>query len=854
MANNFNFNDVLKNFNFNVLNESDDDSSFIIILFVLGLIFVAVISVMGIFFINKRRQSEDESAGLAGDGSQAHGARDPAVQQIIAQVPPDPPSGFSMSDFIGMLGPLLLGIGIGVAMDSVFWALKRLGTGSRNLIKSTIRASAAFKSALRPKFNVRAAMKSGRKFLAKNLMKLSMSSRVLFGMLWSKALRAAGVSAARIEALLAAKIGPQAASLVAARAASQVATKTAGMGPFAAVELVVGVTGMALDITNTGGYMTIDGRKTSDLLVERERQSAVLKNSFIQGPTKDDGTIDTSSAAGFYPLYWGPLDEMNDVPGVDGLDAFDILVEERMFSLLFADDPDPFITKLFVHMAQRYGTSTTDIEQLISACMLTDMSQEDYWGLYDRAFNSLCTENGGVLVDPGVTGVPLQCSHASETACHAKSPYTLATGPITSDDTNYTYTEWRDREFFNKNYGPAQVPSTATGACIIQSPAIPEACAESVCTKRGSGQQCGNNEYIRNRGICQNTQQLCQFAAGVSFCERMPKPGEAGQECKTGLDGKRADLGPASNILLPNETLKSCYVDSGQAWGEFFTSGTIYRYFASGGFASDIANLGTQQIGTSGVTVSGALTGGTGTALDVAQNLQQQGQQAADAAQQQNCTLNGGQYTGGQCYTCPAGQTLSPIEVDNGQGNFTITGYNCVAAPPPPPPVVQPWQHASTPTPPGVQIASLPVQTSTVSGSQSCPSGSVNSGLGCLNGYCGANTPCLTCPSGQTLSGDNAWCYECPPGTSWVNSASGCVSSLVPMIITNGSRVSKYDLPGYTCPTGSTTEDAYCVTCPSGGFYDTNAFQCKSCPAGSSMVRQPPVDWMSPDTSYCARN
>lgn len=615
-------NDILNNLNFNSLNESDDSG--IIILFVIFFFSILVLSIIGIFVINKRRRDEDASSTISpSPTSDVHGSRDPAVQQILAQVPPEPPSGFSMPDFLQMLGPLLLGIGIGAAMDAVFWALKRLEAGSRNVIKSAIRASAAFKSALRPKFNIRAAMKSGRKFLAKNLMKLSMSSRVLFGMLWSKALRAAGVSATQVESLLAARIGQAAAERVAARTAAQVATKTAGMGPFAAAELAVGVVGMALDMTNTGGYTTIDSRKTSDLLVEREKQNATLKNAFIQGPKKDDGTIDASAAAGFYPLYWGPLDEMNDVPDVDGLDAFDMLIEERMFTLLFAEDPDPFITKLFVHMAQRYGTSTTDLEENIRLSMVSDMDQDDYWGLYDRAFNSLCTENGGVLIDPGVAGVPLQCSHASETACHAKSPYTAANGPSTNDDTNYTYTEWRDRDFFNKNYGPAQVPSTASGACIIQSPAIPDACMEQVCTTRSTGTKCGQNEYIRNRGICQNTEDLCRNTTGVSYCERMPKPGEAGQECETGLGlvRNRADLGPASSILLPNETLKSCYTDPSQNWGEFFLGETIFRYFESGAFTADAATLGqatAQGLATAATSVAVQAAGVQGSTVQAA--------------------------------------------------------------------------------------------------------------------------------------------------------------------------------------------------------------------------------------------
>jgi hypothetical protein len=239
-------------------------------------------------------------------------------------------------------------------------------------------------------------------------------------------------------------------------------------------------------------------------------------------------------------------------------------------------------------------------------------------------------------------------------------------------------------------------------------------------------------------------------------------------------------------------------------------------------------------------------------ALTQAQNLAAQGQAQQSYAQQAACFMNGGQYTGGKCYTCPAGQV--PTEVlgayDAGLDSYPITGYNCVAAPPAAQ-VVFPWQHAATPTPPGVQTASLPVQTSTVSGTQSCPSGSVNSGLGCYNGYCGANTPCLTCPSGQTLSSDNAWCYTCPPGSTWQGSTTGCVASSLPVTVTTSSTAQPATWTGSTpsCPSGYSLNEAqayYCYACPTGQvlFMDNFITKCKSCPSGYSL---------SSDQSYCTR-
>jgi hypothetical protein len=689
------------------------------------------------------------------------------------------------------------------------------------------------------------------------LSSLGLAARVRLGMIWSKTLKAAGWTAERITQTLTARLGAEAAQRITTQVAARVATKAATLGPLAAFDLAFSGVSLGLDLSNTGGWMNIDDKQTSDLLKAREIMEADLKNSYIGGFKNDEGVIDPATAVGFYPLYWGPLDEMDTVNS-DGLDVFDVMIEEQMFTLLFADEPDPFIVKLLTNVARQYGVTSTNAEDLISASLISDMNQQDYWDLYDRAFDSICISNGGVLVDTGVTGVPKQCSHASETSCHAKSPWVEGTGLITAgDDKDITYTEWRDRDFFNKNYSPAQVPTAATGACIIQDPSRHELCStEEVCRTDA----CFKNEYIRNRGICQNSQTLCQ-GFGVSTCDRMRKPGESGDSCPTALDGRQADLGSGASILLPNETLKSCYKSVGDNWAEFWIGSTIYRYFNSTQFAEDLATVLTGSVELpSGVTLS------VSEVLDVqdqglnsltnAQGLAAQGQAQQSWAQQATCTMNGGEYLGGQCYTCPAGQITSAVygAYDAGLDSYPITGYNCVAAPPPVQ-VVFPWQHAATPTPPGVQTASLPVQTSTVSGTQSCPSGSVNSGLGCLNGYCGANTPCLTCPSGQTLSSDNAWCYTCPTGSSWQGSTAGCVNSSVPFTVTNAvsseptvtwsSGVPNSGVATLTCPTGSIKSDYYCYGCPTGqiAFTDSTGIpKCRSCPTGYSL---------NSDQSYC---
>ena len=831
---------------------------FIIVLFV---VLVAII----VFFINKKEAPSPgpSTADTPGAGTPSgHGARSPAPVQAPAPSVPQGNEQTGLDTFLSMLGPLLLGIGVGLAPEIIISAIKRLTANSKTLIKNQLKALRAFKGATRPKFGARAAMRSTRKLLAKNLSKLGLAARVRLGMVWGKALKAAGWTTERITATLAKRLGADAAQQIATASATKVTARAASaatsIGPLGALDIAIAGVSLGLDLSNTGGWMTIDERQTSDLLKERAIAEADLKNSYIGGFKDDDGVVDPSTAVGFYPLYWGPLDEMGDTVNSDGLDVFDVMVEERMFEMLMADEPDPFIVKLLENVARQYGVSSTDVEQLISASMLTDMTQDDYWGLYDRAFDSICVDNGGVLIDTGITGRPKQCSHASETACHAQSPWAEGTGLVTSDDKDTTYTEWRDRDFFNKNYSPAQVPTGVAGACIIQDPTRHENCSsESICMKSGSGQQCGKNKYIRNRGVCQNTQDLCQ-KAGVSYCSTMRQPGGSGADCPTALDGRQADLGQYANILLPGETLPSCYKNVGDNWAEFFLGSTIYRYFESGAYAGDIAAL---------LTASGTLPGGTVfttssvlgadqglSALTDAQNLVAQGQAQQTYVQQAACTMNGGKYTGGKCYTCPAGQTLSAIETCSAD-ECVITGYNCVTAPPPTPRAALPWEHAATPTPPGVQAASVPVQTSTVSGTQSCPSGSVNSGFGCINGYCGANTPCLTCPAGQTLSSDNAWCYTCPSDAPWTNSTNGCVKSSAPFTVTNAvyseptvtwpSGVPYWGVSTITCPTGSVKGDYYCYSCPTGqvSFIDsTGSTECRSCPTGYSL---------NSDQSYC---
>ena len=609
-------------------NGEDDGLSIIVIIVIVLFLFGGLV---GLFFA-VRKSRERASAGQ-GDGSPtgspAHGARftTPAPSQALAVVPPDQAGGKpTLNQVMAILKDLLVGVAAGEAAELIVKGIyNRLSAPIKTLMKQEFRTKAIHN--LRPKNASRAIQSSWKKLMNFKFSNLSEFARTRFGLMWAAKMAARGESEATILAKLTARYGAERGAQLATRASANAAAKVserltaqaATTGPLTVLELAVTGIGMALDIQDSMGYMSIESRKTSDLLVQRKTSEAVQKNSYIQGPPKDDGTPDASQAIGYYPAYWGPLDEMNATPDADGLDYVDILIETKMFEMLFADEPDPFMLKLLANLARRYDVAASDIQGALDATMLTDMTQDDYWGLYDRAFASVCTSNGGALVDPG-GGRPKQCSHTTEQTCHAASPWVEHVGPTVAPDVDYTYAEWRNADFFNQNYQPAVLPAGATGACIVQDPSIHQMCdSEQICTSSG----CAYNEYIRNMGVCQNTHDMCHYS-GVSTCEHMRKIGGSGDACATGTGGSSADLGPASDILPGNTTLRSCYVGTDQYWAEMLLpiGSSIYRWFASGGaqanataLAGALASTATQvavySAGTQGAVLQTALTGGT---------------------------------------------------------------------------------------------------------------------------------------------------------------------------------------------------------------------------------------------------
>jgi hypothetical protein len=817
-----------QNFINNFNNANNDGDGELVLLGIVILLFLAGLFLF-VFFIIKKKPGDAEGEGegdVTGEGGDTWGARSPAPAQALAIVPPDEAGGKpSFTQLMEMIADLLVGLAAGAAAEAIIRrTYNAISPSAKNLIKAELRANPRFKTQIRTKSAIRSSVKSVKNLMKAKFSNLSLLARTRLGLIWAKSLKAMGVDSARIQASIAARLGAQTAERIAARVGTAVATKATTMGPVAAAELAITGAGLYMDIENVGGFMTIDERKTSDLLRQRATTEAIQKNSYIQGPPKDDGTPDASQAIGFYPVYWGPLDEMNDDTDADGLDAVGVMIEGKMFELLFADEPDPFMLKLLENVGRRYGITTNDVQEALDASMIYDLTQEDYWGLYDRAFDMICTSQGGVLIDTGNPGVPKQCSHASESACHARSPWAEGFGPQTNDDTNYTYTEWRDREFFNKNYGPANVPQGTAGACILQDPSIHDSCnTEEMCTSGATGQLCAKNEYIRNRGICQNSSDVCRIS-GVSTCNRMPQQNGSGDNCETGAGGNRADLGPYANILLPDETLKSCYQDTGDYWATLLlpTGTSLYRYFKSGNAEQDIAN-----ISVAAFQALAPLMPITDPALATA--------------------AGGGAY--GAYLEQNAGAGYLPSFLQGAAGG---TFGGSIPVPTPVATTGQPpWNNQAPPTPPGVSSTVLPTDGGAmmhdpILNKNSCPTGST----AVTNNYC------AVCPSGYILSSDGSRCYQCPANYTWVGDAYGCVTNSTLPISTNASnspRIGESPTSYGTCPTGTTTIDMgrwnapLCLSCPSGSTLSQTAtgWTCLSCPVGLTL---------SSDKSVCIRD
>jgi hypothetical protein len=555
-----------------------------------ALFFMIFIFAVVVYFIIKKKK-ESESSGTGACGGNAGGISLASGSQILENLSSTSEDTSAIATVVkmikGMAVPGAIGIAAGAATSKVIKGLSPKGRES--LIKG-FKKSTNFLRATRSRTLIKAPERSFGKFLSRAVARgASAFATTRLGSLWSGGAR----NTARLEAQVAARQAARAETTIARRTAT-VAAQSSMEGPIAALEIGIAVGGMALDMSKkggVGGYLNIMTNKTSDLLVQSIDIERIQAESYINGPKDENDVVDSSSAVGFYPAYWGPL----DVPALQAgsssgsPDVLTILVETKMWEMMTdPTNPDPFIINLLSNLSTQCGVTPDMVEAALST-----INQDEFDALYDKAFDALCTEKGGILVDPGVGNRKKQCSYATEAACHAAAPWSKEnpqpgdySGPVTAGNPNYQYTEWRSADVFKLRYGngtpekPAKLPAGAAGACIIQ-----DVSGHILCDGGDQTTASGHarNSYIRNLGVCQNSEDVCK-KSGTDFCRRMPKQNQSGDSCETGFDGKQADLGPGGSYIPDGTTLQSCYVSTGDEWGKALLpiGDTAWAYVKSG--------------------------------------------------------------------------------------------------------------------------------------------------------------------------------------------------------------------------------------------------------------------------------
>jgi hypothetical protein len=470
--------------------------------------------------------------------------------------------------------------------------------------------------------------------------------------------------------------------------------------------------------------------------------------------------------------------------------------------------------------------------------------------------------------------------------CPSPAPCPAMTNP---DELNLTYTEWRSKEWFsrtdvintgsggqawNSQLNKSAIPSG--GACIAGMAGMHQFCDDKQVTGFCEGDlYSANNVYIRDTGMCVNSQQLCDIK-GVDF--RTNQVTYGGQQYPSCVDRQGAvsqALFGSTITRAVNSGTKVCiaynpidYVETGSAALNELTNGLID--VANGAAEAGIAIA--ETLATEGLQLAAGVAVTTDAVADVGQAVlvhaagEDQGffgatqatsmvaQAQADAAGLGAATCRlwyNGVYTNGTCYTCPPDQTPTAVlgPYDAGLQSYPITGYNCTAAQPPalplPTPVAHtgqpPWNNQAPPTPPGVISTVLPtdggfMMNEPFSDTNSCPAGST----AVTNNYC------AVCPSGYILSSDGSRCYQCPATKSWGGDSTGCVNNSTPPIESyaiNNPRIGESPTSYGTCPPGTSFIDRgkwtspLCLTCPSGTelFQTATGWTCLSCPAGKTL-------------------
>ena len=429
--------------------------------------------------------------------------------------------------------------------------------------------------------------------LKKVFRKLGAKAAAQLGARWAKSAVQAGKTAASISESAARQAGERSAEM-AARIAAERAAATAArlsasavLGPVGALYDAVTMAGIALDSANVGNYAEL--QQTSDLLqmkkdIDRGVVNVNIACSSIPQtadcPTDpdappDEPDPDTTTKAGRYPLFFGPLDkEQSDDPT-----AFNAKLNDKVVELMTTkpytarvqaiyDEMNAAHGEVFVRAFRNQGLNPADFEipeisdEEYAATFLSHWTDADSDYFYDKALDALCTNAGGVLFTPG-DGYDRTCTYRTMEDCHAQYPWP----PPDDDSLDLTYTEWRAKSWFDQfktttganSLTMANIPDG--GACITADAGMHQLCDKDITTGSGAVRRTARNAYRRDTGECYNTEQLCDIK-GVQYTDAM---------------------NPASMANLTDHTLPSCYTNTADRVCENVVGVTTCRFFQSGG-------------------------------------------------------------------------------------------------------------------------------------------------------------------------------------------------------------------------------------------------------------------------------
>lgn len=485
--------------------------------------------------------------------------------------------------------------------------------------------------------------------------RLTTKAAASLGLRWARYAARSGMTIAQITAKLSARLGAAVAAKVvakmaaiqAAKASSRLAT-SASLGPIGVLYDAVTIVGLALDVTNTGNFAQMI--QTSDLLdlkkdIDREVQNVNIACTTIP-PTADcpvepedeqlpldEPDPDVEPKAGRYPSFYGPLDKEQS----DDYEAFYDRLTDKVVEIVTTEPYTPRVQALFTQCNIEFGNifaevfreegidpTTVEIPEItdeqFSEIFLAFWTDEDSEYFYDLAFDALCLDAGGVSFTPGA-GYDRQCTYRTEAECHDQAPW-----PPPEDDTvDYTYTEWRFKDWFGqfKNTDGSTTLDMGSipqgGACIAASPGFHQLCDEDITTGEGPSARTARNTYIRNTGECVNSPELCAIK-GRSYTESMH---------------------PSSMAYLTDHSLPSCYMSDDMRACENIIGTTVCTAIASGADA-----LGAQYLADINISTGNAVTDvladqAEGLAAAIGGNYDT----IREATQQAFAVMSGGQQT-----------------------------------------------------------------------------------------------------------------------------------------------------------------------------------------------------------------